>query len=127
MNEILEYIIFIVLLLLVDSIWVVGAKKIHTQVIEKVQNSTLQINFISAILFYLLASLGYIFIVKPLAKDSKSAFLYGLLLGLLMYGTFDLTNKAIFTNYPWAYALADMCWGALVFGTVSTIVFKISH
>jgi uncharacterized membrane protein len=127
MNEILQYIMFAILLLIIDSIWVIGASNVHKNVIQNVQKSPLQINLVAAFLFYVLASFGYIFIVKKIAKDVKSAFLHGLLVGLLMYGTFDLTNKAIFVNYPWAYTLADMTWGSLVFGIVSAIVFKISN
>lgn len=127
MNNYLEYIIFFIVLLLVDLVWLIGANKMHKHVIEKVQNSPLKINIVSALAFYFLASFGYILIIKQLAKNVKSAFCYGLLLGLLMYGTFDLTNKAIFTNYPWTYTIADMTWGSLVFGFVSAVVFKVSH
>lgn len=126
MNAFFEYIVFFFLLFVIDSIWVIGANKIHKNVIEKVQNSPLKVNFIAAILFYVLASFGYTIIIKNIARDAKTAFLYGLMVGLLMYGTFDLTNKAIFTNYPWTYTLADMTWGSLVFGIVSAIVFNLT-
>ena len=45
-------------------------------------------------------------------------------MGFLMYSTFDLTNKAIFKDYPWSYALADMTWGTFLIGLVSAITFK---
>ena len=113
-----------IILLIIDSIWVVGGGKIHSGVIQSVQKSPMKVNLFAASLFYVLAPLGYIYITKKLATDTKSAFLYGMLLGLLMYGTFDLTNKAVFKDYPWSYTIADMSWGTLVVGLVSAICYK---
>jgi len=84
----------------------------------------MKVSLLPALLFYFLVPLGYVFIVRKLATDVKSAFLYGMLLGVLMYGTFDLTNKAIFIDYPWPYTLADMTWGTMVVGLVSAITFN---
>uniref|UniRef100_A0A6C0KPP2 DUF2177 family protein n=1 Tax=viral metagenome TaxID=1070528 RepID=A0A6C0KPP2_9ZZZZ len=120
------FVTFMILTLIIDSIWVVGANKIHSSVIQGVQKSPLKVSLLPAFLFYLLVPLGYLFIIKKLATDTKSAFLYGMLLGLLMYGTFDLTNKAVFEDYPWAYTIADMTWGTFVIGLVSAITYKIT-
>lgn len=113
-----------ILLLIIDSIWVVGANRVHSRVIQNVQKSDVQINVVAALLFYILAPIGYCMIIKRLAKTTKEAFLYGMLLGALMYGTFDLTNKAIFKDYPWLYTISDMTWGTICFGTVSAITFS---
>lgn len=120
------FITFMILTLLIDSIWVIGANKIHSSVVQNVQKSPLKVSLLPAMLFYLLVPLGYVFIIKKLATDVKSAFMYGMLLGLLMYGTFDLTNKAVFKDYPWPYTIADMTWGTLVIGVVSALTFKLT-
>lgn len=114
-----------IILILIDSLWVIGAGKLHQGTVEKVQKSPLQVDYVPALMFYLMVPVGYILIVKKLAKTRKDAFLYGMLLGLLMYGTFDLTNKAIFKEYPWSYTLADMSWGTLCVGIVSAVVFSL--
>lgn len=114
-----------ILLLVIDSVWVLGANKLHMKVIQDVQKTNPQINPIAAILFYLLAPIGYVLIIKKLAKSIKDAFVYGLIIGMLMYGTFDLTNKAIFKEYPWFYTAADMAWGSLCVGIVSALTFKL--
>ena len=116
-----------VVLLLVDSLWVVGARKLHQDTIEKVQKSPMKVDYVPALMFYLMVPLGYVFIVKKLSKTRKDAFLYGMLLGLLMYGTFDLTNKAVFKEYPWSYTIADMAWGTLCVGIVSAVVFSLEN
>jgi uncharacterized membrane protein len=119
-----DFFSFMILLLVIDSAWVIGAGKIHSNVVQSVQKSPLKVNIVAALLFYVLAPIGYVYITKKLATDTKSAFLYGMLLGLLMYGTFDLTNKAIFENYPWPYAIADLTWGTMAVGVVSALTYK---
>ena len=120
-----DFISFMILLLVIDSVWVIGAGKIHSSVVQAVQKSPIKVSILPALLFYVLAPIGYVYITKKLATDTKSAFLYGMLLGLLMYGTFDLTNKAIFVDYPWPYAIADMTWGTLAVGVVSALTYKL--
>jgi uncharacterized membrane protein len=115
-----------ILLVVVDSVWIVGGRNIHNRVITKVQKSAPELNVIPAILFYVLAAAGYVFIVKKLARTDKEALMYGVLLGLLMYGTFDLTNKAIFKDYPWYYTITDMAWGTFCMGLVSFLVFRLN-
>ena len=114
-----------IILVIIDSIWVLGANKLHSSVVKRVQKSDLSVDLIAALMFYLLVPLAYIFLILPLSKNETDAFKYGILLGALMYGTFDLTNKAIFKDYPWSYTVADMTWGALCIGVVSFITYKI--
>ena len=119
------FLTFMIILVIIDSIWVLGANKLHSSVVKRVQKSELSVDLIAALMFYLLVPLAYIFLILPLSKNETDAFKYGILLGALMYGTFDLTNKAIFKDYPWSYTVADMTWGALCIGVVSFITYKI--
>ena len=119
------FLTFMIILVIIDSIWVLGANKLHSSVVKRVQKSDLSVDLIAALMFYLLVPLAYIFLILPLSKNETDAFKYGILLGALMYGTFDLTNKAIFKDYPWSYTVADMTWGALCIGVVSFITYKI--
>jgi len=119
------FLTFMIILVIIDSIWVLGANKLHSSVVKRVQKSELSVDLIAALMFYLLVPLAYIFLILPLSKNETDAFKYGILLGALMYGTFDLTNKAIFKDYPWSYTVADMTWGTLCIGVVSFITYKI--
>ena len=124
--DIKSYIVFLIVLLLVDSIYLFSLKKVHSKVIQKVQGSPLEIKYFPASLFYLMAPLGYIFLIKPLAnKNNSKIMMYGLLVGLLMYGTFDATNLALFKNYPGWYALMDTLWGMFAIMITSIITNKI--
>jgi uncharacterized membrane protein len=49
------------------------------------------------------------------------AALRGASLGLLVYGTYNLTNLVAFEAYGWEEAAADTAWGALVLAAVAAI------
>lgn len=119
---------FLVALLLIDLVWLKGASKMHNATVQAVQKSPLQINFSWAAAFYVLAVIAFLFIVMPLSHgDPVRAGLYGALCGLLMYGTFDFVNKAIFKEYPTSYAVTDTVWGTFVMGAGAIIAAKISQ
>lgn len=43
------------------------------------------------------------------------------LLGLVIYGVYDMTNLATITGWTWQFALADMTWGAVLMTLVALI------
>ena len=117
--------IFLATILAIDSIWLKGASKMHNATIQAVQKSPIEVNLAWGAGFYVLAVIAFVFIVLPMAKgEPKRAAIYGALCGLLMYGTFDITNKAIFKDYPTSYALADTAWGTFAMGAAAFIVVK---
>ena len=120
-NIILNYIYYIILLFIIDLIWL--SQPLHIPIYSHIQKSPIIFNKLAAILFYLLAPLGFFIFIKPLSNNKKLAFNYGIVMGFLMYMTYDFTNKAIFTDYPWDYALKDIIWGSLLYGVVSYIMF----
>jgi uncharacterized membrane protein len=76
-----------------------------------------QINWTAGLAFYALYILGLvIFVIQPAinAGSVKQALAYGLLFGLVAYGTYDLTNLATMKGFPWKLALVDMSWGAVL-------------
>jgi uncharacterized membrane protein len=71
----------------------------------------------AAALFYLMYAAGLVwFAVRP-QRDNPvvgQAALAGGLLGLLAYGTYDLSNLATLNGWPVHIVLVDMAWGTLV-------------
>lgn len=89
---------------------------------------TQQINWVAAILFYLLFTAGLvIFVITPaLQKDSwMSALVLGAFFGFVAYATYDLTNLATLKNWPLMVTLVDLVWGGVLAGSVSTITYFI--
>jgi uncharacterized membrane protein len=83
-----------------------------------------------AILFYLLYVVVItIFAVMPaLASDSwLKALLLGALLGLIAYGTYDLSNLATLKGWSPRFAVVDIAWGTCVTAVSAALGFWISR
>jgi uncharacterized membrane protein len=78
-----------------------------------------------AAVFYLIYILGVTFlVVEPAVREQTGlhkVFLAGALLGMMAYGTYDLTNQATLKNWPTIVTIVDLAWGTLLTGTVSLI------
>lgn len=81
-----------------------------------------EVNWIAAIIFYLVFLLGLTFFAMyPAASASlwTKAVLYGALFGFFTYATYDLTNLATLRDWPLSVTLVDMVWGTVLGATVS--------
>jgi uncharacterized membrane protein len=70
-----------------------------------------------AILFYALYLVGLVtFVMLPAASGGSYLYaaLMGGLLGLVAYGTYDLTNLAVMRGFPAPLAAVDLAWGAVL-------------
>ncbi len=70
-----------------------------------------------AALFYLAYVAGIVwFAVNPALADGswRTAALNGAILGLLAYGTYDMTNLATLRGWPVAVTVVDIVWGTLL-------------
>ncbi|WP_454885052.1 DUF2177 family protein [Sphingomonas oryzagri] len=108
-----------------DAIWLsLAASRLYR---PKLGNLLLDgFNFAPAAVFYLLYIAGIlIFAVSPALASGRwtTALSRGAMLGLLAYGTYDLTNQATLRGWPMAITVADLCWGTVLTGTTATIGF----
>ena len=74
-------------------------------------------NMLAAGLFYLfyIAGIVYFAVLPGLQKDSLAvACLNGALLGLIAYGTYDMTNLATLKNWSLSVSIVDMLWGTVL-------------
>ena len=76
-----------------------------------------EVRFLPLIFFYLLLSFG-VFVLAAYpgyrARSIVRAALSGFLLGLVAYGTYDLTNMATLSNWPLIVTEVDILWGGIV-------------
>lgn len=86
-------------------------------------------NYVPALVFYPLYALGIVVLVLlPAIRSGSSTLtvlLTGLLLGLVAYGAYDLTNHATLKDWPLSITLIDMAWGAIVTGVSAVIAFSL--
>jgi uncharacterized membrane protein len=75
-----------------------------------------------AVIFYLGYVAGVVFFAVAPALSSGGvwkAALYGALLGLLAYGTYDATNLATLKDYSVKAAIVDTLWGTFLTGSIA--------
>ena len=80
-------------------------------------------NLGAAGLFYLLYITGLmVMVIWPAfqAQSAAQALLYGAVLGLVAYGTYDLTNLAVMKGFTARIAMIDMAWGTALTAAVSS-------
>lgn len=122
------YLIALPVFFAIDMFWLgVVSKNFYKQQIGFLM--TPNVNWVAAIIFYLLFIFGLVlFVISPaLAKDSiQYAIVYGALFGLITYATYDLTNLAVLKDWPLTITIVDMIWGAVLASSVSTITYYIA-
>lgn len=80
-------------------------------------------NFGYAAGFYLLYVVGVVALAVVPALDGGSwvnALLAGAVLGLVAYGTYDMTNLSTLKNWSLSVSLVDMAWGTALTATAAT-------
>lgn len=80
-----------------------------------------------AALFYLLYVSGcVVFVVMP-ARSWPHAARLGALLGVVAYGTYDLSNWATLQGWSARLALMDMAWGAVASAVACIVGFLVAN
>ena len=68
-----------------------------------------------AIIFYLIYLIGIVTLVNGATPtDWKHNLLYGAILGLVAYSTFELTNMSILRHWEWNVVASDIAWGTVM-------------
>lgn len=121
------YFIALPLFLIIDALWLgLIAKNFYREQIGFLMKP--DINWVSAIIFYILFVVGLVlFVISPaLVKDSwVYALAFGALFGLITYATYDLTNLATLKDWPLVVTVVDLIWGAFISAAVSVGTFFI--
>jgi uncharacterized membrane protein len=122
MQYVIAYLATGLYMALVDSVWLTNMINVYRQNIGELLLPD-GIRFAPAIAFYLLYIFGIVwFAVSPALASGGSlqtAALNGALLGLVCYGTYDLTNQATLKVWPTFITLMDMSWGAFLTATAA--------
>ena len=114
----LRGLVAIITLILCDLIWF--------QILDykKEGGVTKKFNYISAFLAWLLICSA---IGVQLPNNYKEAVVYGILVGLVIYGVFNATNYAINKDWSLKLTLLDTMWGMIVCGIASSSVYFFCH
>ena len=118
------YVTTLAAFLAIDFVWLAWIAK-PTYAAELGELLRKEPNLIAAAAFYLLYAAGLtLFVVMPgLKADSVlHAMALGAALGLVAYGTYDLTNLAVLNGYSMRIAFIDIAWGTAASAATSAFV-----
>ncbi|HOK26429.1 MAG TPA: DUF2177 family protein [Bacteroidales bacterium] len=122
------YLIALPVFFVIDMIWLVlVARNFYKEQIGFIMKP--EINWVAAILFYLLFIAGLVvFVISPAVEKRTwiHALGYGALFGLVTYATYDLTNLATLKEWPLKVTIIDLIWGALLASSVSVVTYFIA-
>ena len=112
-----------IVMISLDFVYLSVMKGYFMNQVKNVQGSALKLNYFGAAICYvfLVAGLNY-FIIKP-RKSVSDAFL----LGLVIYGVYETTNYALFSNWSIITVIMDTLWGGLLFASTAYIVEKMRY
>jgi uncharacterized membrane protein len=85
-----------------------------------------KVSLAPAVAFYLLYVGGIVALaVAPALKDGgwTRAASSGAILGLVAYGTYDLTNQATLKHWALRLSVLDMAWGMIATALAATVAF----
>ena len=124
----LTYIVSVPVFFIVDMIWLgVIAKGFYRKALEPL--ITPNINWIAAIIFYLLFLVG-VLIFALLPGMEKRSLVYTIamaaLFGFIAYATYDLTNLATIRDWPLMLSIVDMIWGSFLSASTATLTYLIT-
>jgi uncharacterized membrane protein len=69
-----------------------------------------------------IVAINWVFVQpRTVGKGMLNCLAQGALLGLLLYGTVDLTNCALLKDWGWPVALVDMAWGTFACAVLALV------
>jgi len=113
-----DFIKIAVIILVLDHFWIKHYMgNLFGKVVKKMTNKKIKFNLNAAIFAYLCMIIGARYLGLPNVRNENvlnDSLYYGTLLGMLSFGVFDFTNKAVFQNYPWNVVYIDIAWGCFL-------------
>lgn len=114
---------------LVDYVYLSRITQHFKDLVLKITKEPMEFNLTKGVIAYIFLIIGInYFIFSDLKKNNlNQKIIDSIILGLVIYGTFDFTNGTIFKNYDYYTAIMDTMWGGVLFGLVTFIVYQISN
>lgn len=127
-NRLRTYIVTISIFLVIDVIWL----SIMTELFYRPALGGLlseSPRLLAAAIFYIVYAIGAaeLILIRGQKNDNsgKDIFQQGALLGMLAYGTYEMTNYATIDVWPLSVVMVDIIWGAVLTGSVLLLSSKV--
>jgi uncharacterized membrane protein len=119
-NTLIIFIKIGLLLALLDYIYLSSISNFFKKTIYTIQNSKLNFRLIPTIFCYLLLILS----IQYFIISKKGNILDAFILGVCIYGVFELTNYATISKWPFNLVLMDTLWGGILFSLTTFLYLK---
>jgi uncharacterized membrane protein len=117
----IKLVISAITFLVLDFLYLNFIKDYFSNQIKLIQGSPIQMNYLATFLCYIFLIFGInYFIIEP-NRSIQDAFL----LGIVIYGVFETTSKALFAKWSWITVIIDTLWGGILFALTTYIVKSI--
>lgn len=122
MNQYQTIALSAVLLLILDGTYLFSIQKMFQRQILDTQKTPITIRIDSAVACYILLIGGLNYFILRANRSPWDAFL----LGLLIYGVYETTSYALFTNWSLQIVLLDTLWGGVLLSLTTWLVYWFS-
>lgn len=96
--------------------------RIYNPSVISIQGQPIDLRIIGGLFAWILLAIGINFFVLQDNVSKYETFIRGLLFGFIVYGVYNGTLYAIFSNYDSLTFFSDLTWGTLATGLSSVIV-----
>ena len=121
-KKLILFFISSIVILVVDGLYLYNIGiPIFKANVELIQNAPLKANVYGAILSYVCVIGAFNYFIVLQNKSPFDAFV----LGVFLYGVFDMTNITMFTKYSWKTAISDTLWGGTLFAFTTWVTYKL--
>ena len=126
-QKIVRILVIFLILIILDMIWFTfSLEHIYKPLFRNIQKTELNLKIIGGIIAWLLIALAINeFVINDLDNDLNNIAFRGALIGFIIYGVYNATNYATFSDYAMSAAIIDTTWGTIVCLTTSVIMATI--
>lgn len=124
-----KYLVSSVLFPLIDLFYLKLISNHFSKLVKKITKEEMVFNMTKGIIAYIILAFGinYHIISDMNNNNINKKLLDSFILGLVIYGTFDFTNGAIFKDYDYTTMVIDTFWGAILHLLVTYLTYKITQ
>ena len=108
-----------IIMLLIDLPYLMIIKDYFNKLIKDIQGTTIELDIFASLLCYLIMSIGLWYFILRENREITDAFL----LGIVIYGVYEATSKALLKKWKWSAVILDTLWGGILF-SLTTYVYR---
>lgn len=118
--NIIKLILSLVIFMMLDMMWFsYSLDRIYNPSVLSIQGQPIKLRLLSGLFAWFLLALGINYFVLQDNLSRQDVVIRGALFGFIVYGVYNGTLRAIFSNYDMSVALSDLAWGTFATSAVS--------